>query len=210
MTEINATIKGVPELERKLTFLELQAWPKAAAKTLNSVATTVRAEQARAIKDEMGLSRVGDVKRRIKIRKARANKLLVRLEYRGKPLNLSEFKARQLKKGVKAQPWGRKKLYKAAFIVRIGGNDLVFRREKGKKGTGATAASLRAAAIAAATGKKTSTDRLPIDAMWGPGIADTAARSDIQKIRERTVARVLTDRLRSNLDYELSKITRRR
>jgi hypothetical protein len=45
--------------------------------------------------------------------------------------------------------------------------------------------------------------------MWGPGIADTAARPDIAQVREKTVARVLTDRLRSNLDFELEKIAKR-
>lgn len=212
MTEISAEIRGVPELKRKLSLLEIQAYPRAASKTLNSVATTVRAEQARAIKDAMGVSKVSAVKKRITIRRAKPNQLFVRLEYRGKPLNLIEFKGRQLKAGVKAQPWGKKRLYRGAFIANIHGNDLVFIRRKkagGRLGTGETPESRRAAAAAAASGRSTKQGRLPIRAMWGPGIADTAARDDIQRVRERTVARVLTDRLRSNLDFEVSKLVKR-
>lgn len=186
---INAEIRGVPELKRKLSILEVKALPKAMTKTLNSVARTVRAEQARAIKDAMGLSRVGDVKRRISVRKARPNRLAVRLTYEGRPLNLISFKGRPLKAGVKAKPWGETKTFRGTFIANIGGNKLVFRRQrKGGRRVG----------------------RLPIEAMWGPGIADTAARDDIQRIREQTVARVLTERLRSNLDFEVSKIVKRR
>lgn len=208
----NVEIRGVPELKEKLTLLELQLFPRAMAKTLNSVATTVRAEQSREIKTAMGVTKISAVKKRITIRRAKPDKLFVRLEYRGKPLNLIEFRGRQLKAGVKAQPWGQKRLYKGAFVANIGGNDLVFIRRKkagGRIGTGVTPESERAAAAAAATGRSTKAGRLPIRAMWGPGIADTAARPDIQKVREQTVARVLTDRLRSNLDYELQKIAKR-
>lgn len=215
MPNVKADIKGIPELKRKLSFIELQAYPRAMSKTLNSVATTVRAEQARAIKTEMGLSKVSAVKRRITIRKASPTRLVAQLEYRGRPLNLINFKARQLKKGVKAQPWGEKKTYVGAFIVEIGGNPLVFIRRKaagGRLGTGPTSESRRAAAAAITSGRPDNArggGRLPIRAMWGPGIADTAAKPEIGAIRERTVARLLTERLRSNLDYQVSRIAKR-
>lgn len=215
MAGFKAEIQGIPELKQKLSYIELQAYPRAMSKTLNRVATTVRAEQARAIKAAMGVSKVSAVKRRIHIRRASPGRLAVQLEYRGRPLNLIEFKARQLKKGVKAQPWGEKKTYAGAFIVEIGGNDLVFIRRKaagGGLGTGPTTESRRAAAAAMATGRPNNArggGRLPIRAMWGPGIADTAAKPEIAAIREKTVAQLLTERFESNLDYELTRIAKR-
>jgi len=188
MTKISAEIRGIPELKKKLSFLELQAFPRAMSKALNSTATTVRAEQARAIKESMGLGRVGDVKRRITIRRAKPSDLRARLEYRGRPLGLESFKARQLKAGVKARAWGGQRLYPGTFIVNINGEKVFRRQRQGGRRVG----------------------RLPIQRLFGPGIANTAAKPEIAKIREKTVADVLTARLRSNLDFEVSKIVRRR
>lgn len=211
MTKISAEIRGIPQLKKKLTFLELKAFPRAMSKALNRTATTVRAEQARAIKESMGLSRVGDVKKRISIRKARPNRLVARLEYKGRPLNLIAFKARQLKAGVRHQAWGNKRTIAGAFIVEASnGKRLVFIRKggRGKRGRGVNPASRRAAAIAMAIGKPDRGGKLK--ALSGPGIADTAATPAIQDIREKTVARVLTERFESNLRFEVDKLRRRR
>lgn len=185
--DLNVEVRGLPDLKEKLTLLELQAFPRAASKALNRTATTVRAEQSRIMAKQMGL-RVGDVKKRISIQKATPGRLTVRLNYRGKPLNLIHFKATQLKAGVKASPWGERQLFRGTFIVRIGGNELVMKR-------------------AVRGGKRV--PRLPIQAVFGPGIAKQAREPAVVRAREETVERVLVDRLRSNLKFEVDRLRKR-
>lgn len=185
--DLRVEVQGLSDLKEKLTLLELKAFPRAASKALNRTATTVRAEQSRILAKQMGL-RVGDVKRRIDIRKAIPTRLSAQIIYRGKPLNLINFKARQFKKGVKASPWGDRRLFPGTFIVRIGGNDLVMRRaRRGGRRVG----------------------RLPIEAVFGPGIAKEARSPEVQRARRDVVGRVLVDRLRSNLEFEVSRLRRR-
>ena len=185
--DLRVELRGIEELRRKLTFLELQAFPRAASKTLNAVATTVRAEQSRVLAKSMGL-KVGDVKGRISIRKASPARLEVQLLYRGRPLNLIHFKARQLKAGVRAAPYGQRRLFPGTFIVSVGGRDVVMTRVK--------RGGVRVA-------------RLPIKGVFGPGVAKEARSDDIERARNETIRRVLPDRLRSNLAFEVSRLRRK-
>lgn len=198
---------GLKQLQKRFRFVGKDAFPRAAARAINRTATTVRAESAREIAKRMG-TKVGDVKRRAKIRKARPGRLEASITFEGKALNLAAFKARQLKRGVSAAPWGRRRVFPGAFITRIGGKRLVMVRKKiagGGRGTGETAASRQAAAVAMKIGAN-KPGRLPIRPMLGPGIAKTAADPEIARARERTINRVLPERLRRQIDRAMSRV----
>lgn len=68
----------------------------------------------------------------------------------GRPISLKEFGARQTRAGVSAKAWGRRQLYRGAFITSTGH---VYHR--------------------------TSRKRLPIEKMWGAGVAQVMSQNEV-------------------------------
>lgn len=199
---------GLEELKRSLSYAEQDAFPNAAATALNRTAKTMVARNARSVAKAMGL-KIRDVKGNTKIKRARPDPALLsaEIEYRGDALNLIRFKARQIKKGVSAAPWGNRRHFRGAFIVNINGTDVVMIRKKnvGNVGTGETEESRRAAAAAAAMGNSRRHNRLPIRAMKGPGIAKTAAEDEHADER----AEILRERMPIEFKRALERFVRR-
>lgn len=180
-------IKGLAKLDRNLSVLEQQVFPEAARRAVNRVATTLRSRTAKTVSKWMGTKQKA-VRDRIKVRKAgRGARPVATLFIKGGALNLIEFKARQIKKGVSSAPWGDRKIFRSAFITTIGGAELVMRRKK-------------------IGGKLVS--RLPIRPMLGPGVAESAAEPEMEEQRREVVRERLPVELESQLEHLVNRMSR--
>lgn len=179
----------VPRLQRKLSAIEKQALPKARVRALNRTASSVRTVTVRGVAKAMG-TRQKNVRSRVKVLKATTGgEPAARISYKGKGLNMVEFRARQTKRGVSAAPWGSRKLFRHAFITEINGARIVMvRRKYGERMVG----------------------RLPIRAILGPGVAKTAMEPDVESAREAAIRERFPKELEHQLDYLVSRISRTR
>jgi len=101
---------------------------------LNKVGAEVVTQAKRELKDATGL-KAGVVGKKIKKDKARKGDETYSIHIKSRYLNAIEFGARQTKKGVSAKVWGKRRIYKGAFIGsgRNSGKQLVFGKSKRKK-----------------------------------------------------------------------------
>lgn len=128
----------VREAQSFLRNLKGRAIPRAAARAVNDVLVTLRAEGARQIKADHPAMRIGDIKSNIATYKATPAKLVGSLEVKGRPLSLLLFNATQTKRGVSARMGkGRKQLVlyhgrKGFMVAAYGGEVFVRRNAKGR------------------------------------------------------------------------------
>lgn len=188
-------VANAKRLRHKLFQLQDDVLPKAAARAYNRVAGTVRTRTVRALAKHMGLPQK-PIRRRVVISKrATKHDLSCEIRITGKPLNLIEFGARQLKRGVSAKPWGRRQRFREAFIARMpNGAVIVVKRSAAGK-----------------AGKKIRKGRWAgksphIEAMWGPGIANEAASATLTKVRKDTIKERLPIEMKRELRYQVSRL----
>lgn len=92
---------------------------------------------------------------------------------------LKDFDARQVKKGVSAAPWGKRRIFRGTFMVAgLGGN--VFRR----------------------LGHR----RTPIKKLWGPAIPKEMVRGETAKNAMSLIATKLPERIIHETEFELGRI----
>ena len=101
---------------------------------LNKVGAEVFTQAKRELKDATGL-KAGVVAKGMKKDKARRCDEEYSIYIKSRYKNVIEFGARQTKKGVSAKVWGKRRVYKGAFIGsgRNSGKQLVFGKSKRKK-----------------------------------------------------------------------------
>ena len=104
---------------------------KAMVTALNKVGAEVVTQVKRELKDATGL-KAGVVAKKIQKDKARRNDNTYSIFIKSRYLNVIEFGARQTKRGVSAKVWGKRKIYRGAFINsgRNSGKQLVFKKRK--------------------------------------------------------------------------------
>jgi hypothetical protein len=93
----------IRQAQRYFSYLRRDAVHKAAARAINDVLVTVRAEGAREIKRAHPALRIRDIKQSMMATKANRNQLRAFIETVGKPLSLKLFGARATRKGVTAR-----------------------------------------------------------------------------------------------------------
>ena len=104
---------------------------KAMVTALNKVGAEVVTQAKRELKEATGL-KAGVVGKKIKKDKARRGDETYSIFIKSRYLNVIEFGARQTKRGVSAKVWGKRKIYRGAFIGsgRNSGKQLVFKKLK--------------------------------------------------------------------------------
>lgn len=190
---------GADELGRTLTALEREVFPQAAARAINTTTTTVRSRQVRQIAKKMGVQQKV-VRDRSSIKRATPKKFEEgsQLSFKGRSLNLIRFKARQAKRGVSATPGGKRQVFPQTFLVNLGTGQFVGVRKATNRGTAhEPAASLR---------RTTRVGRIPVVGVVGPGVAATAAETDVMEERRKLVAELLPTRLSRELQYYASRL----
>ena len=107
---------------------------KALVTSLNKIGAEVFTQAKRELKDATGL-KVGVVAKGLKKDKARRGDETYTINIKSRYKNVIEFGARQTKKGVSAKVWGKRRVYKGAFIGsgRNSGKQLVFKKVRGSK-----------------------------------------------------------------------------
>ena len=170
------------QLQKQLTALEREAYPKAVARTLNRVASSVRSASSKHIAPMMN-AKQADIKRRMLEEKAYPRKLWASIVASGSPLKLIAFKARQTRKGVVAKAWGVNKLYRGTFIAPV------------RHGSSTNAVFVR----------KTKRS-LPVKQLWGPGIAQLFKKPENLNIMTSIVTNRLPVEFRTNLQFYVSRI----
>jgi len=104
---------------------------KALVTSLNKIGAEVFTQAKRELKDATGL-KAGVVAKKVKKDKARRGDETYSIFIKSRYLNVIEFGARQTKRGVSAKVWGKRKIYRGAFIGggRNSGKRLVFRQHE--------------------------------------------------------------------------------
>ena len=105
---------------------------KAMVTALNKVGAEVFTQAKRELKDATGL-KVGVVAKGLAKDKARRGDETYTIRIKSRYKNVIEFGARQTKKGVSAKVWGKRRVYKHAFIAsgKNSGKQLVFGKTRG-------------------------------------------------------------------------------
>ena len=104
---------------------------KALVTSLNKVGAKVFTQAKRELRDATGL-KAGVVAKGLKKDKARKGDETYSIFIKSRYKNVIEFGARQTKRGVSAKVWGKRKVYRGAFIGsgRNSGKQLVFKKSK--------------------------------------------------------------------------------
>ena len=104
---------------------------KALVTSLNKIGAEVVTQAKRELRDATGL-KAGVVAKGLKKDKARRGDEEYTIFIKSRYKNVIEFGARQTKRGVSAKVWGKRKIYRGAFIGsgRNSGKQLVFKKRK--------------------------------------------------------------------------------
>ncbi len=146
--------------------------PNAIRRALNWTGDKARTKVVRALARQTG-TKYATVRRALLTRRANYGAMAYRIVAFGGFLSLKEFAPRQRRDGVSAAPWGKRVVFKHAFIsTAMGGN--VFVREMG--GTGRV-------------------PRLPVRQLWGPALPRELLKGETQKLFETTVSAELQPRV---------------
>ncbi len=170
------------QLQKQLTALEREAYPKAVARTLNRVASSAKVASAKHIAPMMN-AKQADIKRRMIEEKAYPKKLWVSIIASGSALKLIAFKARRTAKGVVAKAWGVNKLYRGTFIAPV------------KHGSSNNAVYTR----------KTK-HSLPVKQLWGPGVVQLFKKPENITIMQDIVRMRLSTEFKNNINFYASRL----
>lgn len=170
--DVTADVREVERMFRRMPKVVDRASVRSLNRTNDQVGTIAR----RLIAKEMGLPVKAVRAGMFKIRASR-KKLSASTVAKGRPLNLIRFNARQTKRGVSANAWGKRKIYKGLFIANQGRT--VF--------------------------KRTSKQRLPIRSRWGPSIPKTMLENAIVKAMAQTAATQWQKNFARDLQFYLNR-----
>lgn len=142
-------------------------------RALNHTASKSKTLVIRTVAKQAGVSQSVIRKRRaIYLRKANRSDLQAYIIAQDNPMTLKDFRPTQLKAGVKAGPWGVRRVFKSTFIVeKLGGN--VFKRSSKK--------------------------RFPIEKLYGPAIPTEMMRPETTQPWQRLVEVDLPRRMEHEL-----------
>lgn len=102
------------------------------ARALNRGGDQGRTQVKRSLVAQTGI-KYGLINKAVKTSRAQPNRLVYTLTASGRETNLSLFSSRQSAKGVIASPWGKRHVFKSAFII-PGYDGKVFKREGSGRG----------------------------------------------------------------------------
>lgn len=167
------------QMHAAINGLSSKNFNKFAVRALNGVARKAHTKSGRITSRRMGI-KVGAAKNEIKVKKANQSKHESEIVATFRPLSLKRFAPRQTKKGVTAKAWGRRKLYRGAFINKTKMHGHVFRRSTKKS--------------------------LPVRRLWGPDVPRTLASQSVQKYVLRHARRDMERSVRREyrrIEYEI-------
>lgn len=121
-------LRGLAEVMRAMP----REFPGIAKRTINFVGNKAMTQVRRAVAEQSGMT-YGDVKDKIKAYPASEASLAYIIHAEGGYTTLIHYAPRQVRGGVSARPWGKRRTFRGAFIVeKYGGN--VFKRVSDARG----------------------------------------------------------------------------
>ena len=169
---------NIKEAMRDVGRLERGLRDKVIVGSLNDTAKKAKSIAVRTIAKEMGVP-AKRIRGNLHVWRASRMRLLARLWGDGLPLPLIDFKARQTRKGVTATAYGKRRVYKRAFIATMGSHRGVFTR-KGRA-------------------------RTPVKELWGPGVPGTFADRVNQRAMTKAIKETFPKAFQRRLRYQLLK-----
>lgn len=162
---------------------ELRGWirlcqmaPKESVKAMqyavNDAGNAARTQVVRTLGTQMGLP-YATVRQSLTTIAASPSRLAYELHSAGGFLSLASFDVRQVRAGVSARPWGQRRIFRSAFIVRALGGE-AFRR--------------------------TTRARFPIRKLYGPAMPVEMVRDQVPAAFEQATAERLPKRLGYHLE----------
>lgn len=162
-----------------LSEAERRAVPAATKTALNKAAAAGLTMARRITAREMGIA-VKGLKNSFRAEKATKVNLTAAIEATGRPIPLMSFGARQVKAGVSAKPWNKRRIFKGAFVATVGaGHRGAFRR--------------------------VGPDRLPVKVLWGPAAPKVLAEEAATTATKERVAEVFPRTFDATLSWYLRK-----
>lgn len=193
----------VKKLTNKLNKIQRTVIPAATSSALNKVAITARKESSSIIIKRMGKSKglsAAGFKRLIKIRKSNKRTLVAILSVTGRHIPLIAFSARKAKGGVVATAWGKRKLYKGAFIAKVqSGHRGVFKRSGSRRG------DLKRVKKGANVGQRYR-PQLSIAELFGPSVATVFKNIEVTNVMKGVIKSKFPKIFRRELEFRLSKL----
>lgn len=132
--------------------------PHAIRRAVNWTGDKARTRVTRTLVKQTG-AKYAAVRRALKIKRANYGAMEYRITAFGGFISLKEFSPRQRRDGVSAAPWGRRIVFKHAFISAAMGGHVFIRELSGDKRV----------------------PRLPIKKLWGPAIPREMLKGDTEK-----------------------------
>lgn len=105
----------VERAKRDLRSVFHSAVPAAAASALNRTASTARTVAVRTIRGQTAI-KASEVRRYVLMRRAARTNLVATITAKAHAPNLIRYGAREVRGGVSANAWGKRRIYKDAFI----------------------------------------------------------------------------------------------
>ena len=175
---------NMKEAMRNLGTVHKKYVQKSLVTALNKVGAEVVTQAKRELKDATGL-KAGTVGKKIAKDKARRGDEEYSIFIKSRYLNVIEFGARQTKRGVSAKVWGKRKIYRGAFIGsgRNSGKQLVFKKRKD--------------------------DPKRIEALHGASLAREFHRQDMESIFKKKIKTRFPILFKRAVEFHLMKARRR-
>jgi hypothetical protein len=199
---------------------------KAVPTALNRVATTVRKVAAQQINKVTGL-KVTSIRKRLRLRKATRARPIAEITALPYAPNLRSFNARQVKKGVSANAWRKRKIYRGAFIgnqdrtvfIRVGYTPPA-KRGRGRRGTSAnrtiglhqrrahqrTRAGKSFGVQAHSVGSGSLKPKARLKALFGPSVPKTFMQETVNRFIIETARSRWKTEFENQVRFRMSKI----
>lgn len=172
---------GIARLEAAMDVVASDKMKKAYSRALNDTGKATRKKTVAAVAKQVGLTQKVVSKRGgIATQIAYGNRLSYVIRANGGYLLLKDFKPTQFKKGVKASPWGPRRLFDGAFINKGVYGNVMHRSGKARP---------------MKSGRYKGQVREPIENMYGPAIPREIVQGAAKIAFETTSAEVLPKRL---------------
>lgn len=179
--DVKADFREVEKLMRQLG----PGAKRAASRAINKTTTTVRAVSAREIQQKRNL-KIGVIKKRLRVDRARPNRLFATITASGKPISIRQFGARVTRKGI---------------TVKIGrGTRRIALQKYGNK-------SFRNQGFAkGSVFVRQGRARLPIE-KWPPvsGLPSVFLQQQVEAAMQKAARTTWTKRFREEINFELRK-----
>lgn len=163
---VEAGISDLVSLEKLFREIGNQA-PHAIRRAVNWTGDKARTQVTRVLAKQTG-AKYGAVRKVLSIHRASYGSMTYRIAAKGAHIPLKEFSPRQRRDGVSAAPWGRRVVFKRAFISQAMGGQVLVRVGKA---------------------------RLPVRIMWGPAIPIEMLKGQSKDVFLLTVATELPARV---------------